>query len=974
MAILIFGIVPAFGGVVIAPDNVKGADRLLETSRKELLDNKELEPAIKAQQMLDLGMWQEAYNLLATVKKRSRPIQVAEARYHFLTNNFLAAENLVKAVLKKEPDNIEAKILEVELATQAWQLNKALLLCNEILADDSTHQRTFFLKGNIYILQKKITEAKKVFEKMKVLNRQSALAYLLESEVYFWNQEPEKAETPLKRCLELDPLNADARFKYGYAIWRKVDARLLRKMADQWELALKINPMHYLTHWHWGNGHTHLTYADYGEYQEQEIRERLSPAEDLIEDGKIKDAILLASEVAQAYPRSVIPELYIASYHYISYDLAHEARLDSAEARFKTILARKKHYGPAHNGLAAVIKSKRFRYLHQYDSIEASIKAIEVPATDLTRLSALFPELTYYPGKRVKHMVWSSLRTARAYFPMLAKLNRVFRVQPLHIDLAAAMGDPYFRTSTTFDNRQWMDIRGVGSGAAGIEYVERGAHLERNVLLHEFSHLFHELAFTDSETRRVRQLYYKAVETGKAIDYYSANNEHEYFAQAFPAYFASVKVHPLNHKSMNVRADLSTQDPEMFAFIQGLVARQRAVISGDTKVFASNWAQVYINLARQQMNVLDGSSGLALAQAYLDSALMFDSQYLPIFVAYSEFEALQGNVDEAENWLAKAKIIDPEYAPIYIQKASINKKKGLLGLLDAKKAFEAQKDSYLSAIDLEADLMYRATYVELLYNFYLDHNYYLEAIALAKNHAEQTPAFSTYLRDTQYKALAFAAWLKGHLGYGSEMKSVMHSIVEQHPQDYDLIAQYADVLAAAYKYKEAIAALESAQKILSAAGTLNADFMARVAENYLWMNYPEGAQLAIEPLLSGMLEYQGDLHRMARVYAGIGKFIDAQQLIQQLNNDLSTPKVKAEHYYTLGVVEAYMGNINKAIEYLEQATDQNPYHLRARLELVKQYSKAESSQKAIGVLQGAMQLDVPLGPDFNEQIKRYISF
>jgi hypothetical protein len=89
---------------------------------------------------------------------------------------------------------------------------------------------------------------------------------------------------------------------------------------------------------------------------------------------------------------------------------------------------------------------------------------------------------------------------------------------------------------TTFDNRQWMDIRGVGSGAAAIEYVERGAFLERNVILHEYVHLFHGRVLTDAENRKIRSLYYQAMKEKRTLDYYSQNNESEYFAQTYPAY------------------------------------------------------------------------------------------------------------------------------------------------------------------------------------------------------------------------------------------------------------------------------------------------------------------------------------------------------------------------------------------------------------------------------------------------------
>ena len=37
--------------------------------------------------------------------------------------------------------------------------------------------------------------------------------------------------------------------------------------------------------------------------------------------------------------------------------------------------------------------------------------------------------------------------------------------------------------------------------------------------------------FTDQEKRRVRELYANAMKNDLTLDYYSANNEHEYLAQ-----------------------------------------------------------------------------------------------------------------------------------------------------------------------------------------------------------------------------------------------------------------------------------------------------------------------------------------------------------------------------------------------------------------------------------------------------------
>ncbi|MDZ7807322.1 MAG: hypothetical protein U5K71_09410 [Gracilimonas sp.] len=143
-----------------------------------------------------------------------------------------------------------------------------------------------------------------------------------------------------------------------------------------------------------------------------------------------------------------------------------------------------------------------------------------------------------YPGDRVKKMIAQQIGPSKAYLNMIQKFDSDFAIPPLHIDLAIAMDRNYFRYGTTFDNRQWMDIRGVGSGATGIEYLERGAQSERNVLAHEYAHLYHGRILTDAEDRQIRALYYDAMANSKTLDYYASNNESEFFAQGYAGFLA----------------------------------------------------------------------------------------------------------------------------------------------------------------------------------------------------------------------------------------------------------------------------------------------------------------------------------------------------------------------------------------------------------------------------------------------------
>src|SRR5690606_24866770 len=393
-------------------------------------------------------------------------------------------------------------------------------------------------------------------------------------------------------------------------------------------------------------------------------------------------------------------------------------RLEKAEDIFLDILNRKKHYGPAHNGLAAVIKSKRIPFLKSYPTIMQALKAPNI--SNMEDFLEIFPDVAYYPGDVAKGMAWNQLYTSVVYFPFLVKQYRLFVIPPLHVDLALAMKAPYFRFNSTFDNRQWMDIRGVGSGAAAIEYVERGAFEERNVLLHEYVHLFHGRVLTDEQNRRIKALYYQAMEKGLTLDYYSQNNESEYLAQTYPAYFEKVKVHPLDFKSMNTLSDLQQKDPDMYSFLDDLISRERAYLAGDKLAMASNWSQVYLNLAEEA-----AKNNYQEAYKLLDTALHYDNKYLPAILAYAKFHIAEGEFEAAKSRIAQAKEINPNYAPIYMLT-------GDLLIASQPEDLEAQAAAYTQGFDLEQDYMEKSKNAAILREFYFSRGDLDKAIQVAK--------------------------------------------------------------------------------------------------------------------------------------------------------------------------------------------------------------------------------------------------
>ncbi|SIT93845.1 tetratricopeptide repeat protein [Pontibacter indicus] len=934
------------------PDQIAEVKARLEKERSALRRTGTSPLSDRVNHMLDLGMWQEAESLLKSAPV-SPAVKLAKARLAMLRHEYHAADALVEEVLKQEPANRMALLLQSKLQIQAWELPKAMATAQKLLRVNPKDEEAALLVGRIFMLQKKYNEALAQALKVQRWNPNNAAAYLLESDVLFWDQKPEEAEKPLFKSLTLDPFDADARFNYGYAIWRRVDATQLNAMAAQWEMALELNPLHYVTHWHWGNGHTNLTYADYAQPEDEAVRKALQPVDQLISQNKLQEALTEVRKVQQAYPTSVLPDMLRGSAYYMAFDLPRQPRLDSAEVIFQRILHKKKHYGPAHNALAAVIKQKQLVYLAAYDSLTQVIQRTEIK--DPVNFARVFPDVTYYPGETVKKMVWSQLYASTVYFPFLSRQGEKFVIPPLHIDLAIAMNSPFFRQATTFDNRQWMDIRGVGSGAAAIEYVVRGSYLERNVVLHEYVHQFHGRVFTDAENREVRRLYQNAMKENRTLDYYSANNEHEYLAQTYPAYFEPVKVHPLNHKSINTTGDLKAKDPELYTFLDKLVKRQQAYLAGDKQAMASNWAQVYLNLAERETR----AQNYPRAAALLDSALTWDANYQPALLAYAGLKQRQLAFDEAQQWLQRAQKVNKEYAPIYTAEAELLEARRRANQLTARRAVQEQQSRYEQALLLEDDLLTRARMNQAFREMYAMYGRISDAIAVGERYVQNAPTISTYLRDRRDEAQAYASWLRGTAAPSQEAERTLAALVARKPQQYELRQQYAEVMATQGKYNEAIATLAEAQRILTAAGTPRPGYMVRMAAWQLQLGNQEAARQLLEPISNGKVRARSEATLLARVFAGLGDTNRAQDELKKQPVQL-TPAELANFLFASGKIWEAEKEPKRAQKAYEAALRENPYLYEARQSLVSLLHQHGKNSQAERLLTEGLELGYKL--------------
>jgi len=931
---------------------------MLEQQRSEVLAaiDEEMTPQ-RIEKLVELGLWEEAGSYLEKAGEDDA-YRLAEAQLLMKKHRYEDAEALVNTVLENNPGDRKAKLLQAELHIQAWRLDEADQIGSDLMAENNNDAEASLIRGRVALLNRDYDQAVEWAQTTQDADPNFAGGYLLEAESRFWAQDPEGAEPALVRALELNPFNPDARFSYGYAIWRRVDATQLDNMAAHWNLAFEVNPKHYLAHWHFGNGHTNLTYADYAHPTDSTVRARLDEADALIPQNRLDEAISITREVESEFPESVLPAMMRGSIYYMYYDMDREARIDSAETIFNDILQRKQNYGPAHNGLAAVIKQRQFEYLDGFEELQETVAQTRVPEEGAVFYD-IFKDAEYYPGDRVKRMIAQQIGPSKAYLPLIAKFDSDFAIPPLHKDLAEAMGSSYFRYGTTFDNRQWMDIRGVGSGATGIEYLERGAHWERNVLAHEYAHLYHGRILTDRENRRIRALYHTAMENNRTLDYYASNNESEFFAQGYAGFLSEKKVHPLNHKSMNTREYIQQKDPAYYAFLDSLLQKQEEYLSGNEEVFDNNWAQAYLTLAERNME----GENLGTASAYLDTALTHSGDYVPALLQYAEVEAREGNFEAAEERVSEATDLQEGYAPLYVTRANIAHQRALRGEVDFEESIEEQSGLLEEAYEMENDLSERARTNRLYRQRLEDYGRVAEAVEVAQTYLEDAPTISTYLRDRKEDAEAYLRYLRSSLGYSEEVAGFFKDLVDQNPQNFTYRRMYADVLMA-NDPTAALEVLEAGQRILASANNERSDYTLRMALIQVNSGEVAAAEEAVGSLDVEGLDLEEEL-MLVRIYSELGQIEQAAEIMDSITEP-SLPKEKADLAFAAGVLAESSGDNEAAMDHYSAALEYNAYHLEARAALTNLMVAAGDTEAADQLRSEAEELAIPLGPDFDQ--------
>jgi tetratricopeptide (TPR) repeat protein len=379
----------------------------------------------------------------------------------------------------------------------------------------------------------------------------------------------------------------------------------------------------------------------------------------------------------------------------------------------------------------------------------------------------------------------------------------------------------------------------------------------------------------------------------------------------------------------------------MYHFIDQLVKKETAYLNGDKQAMASNWSQVYLNLSN---SVKQKNKNLGLA--YLDTALSFDQKYLPVYIAQATINQEAKNFRAAEEWLKKAEMIKPSYAPIYVAYSELRLAQQTAGDIDQKTAVQEQAKYLNKAFELEDDYQELADINRLLRALYKSNGMIAEAIESADKYVKNGAIISTYLRDQRNDAIAFSAILRSSLGDSGSVKN-LKNLVEQKPQNYEFRTMYADALFESKQFDLAISTIKEAQRILTASGNSRTDFTLRIADLYHELGQKDSSDFYLKALNKTSLKNLRDVDklRFVRLLNSSRTPEVAEEVFQQIvpNGDLF---FLSDYYYSKGIILDSKSNKSGAIECYEKAINYNPYNLKAFTNLIRMYDSQANTLKA----------------------------
>ena len=124
------------------------------------------------------------------------------------------AEKIAQEILQKDPNNIEGHILLGSVYFNQQQKDKAVGEFNHAIQIDPNRVESYLSLARFYIVDKEFDKAEATYKKAISVNNNSALAHTLYGQFLAQSNRPE-AEAELRKAVEVDPTDKNARFMLG---------------------------------------------------------------------------------------------------------------------------------------------------------------------------------------------------------------------------------------------------------------------------------------------------------------------------------------------------------------------------------------------------------------------------------------------------------------------------------------------------------------------------------------------------------------------------------------------------------------------------------------------------------------------------------------------------------------------------------------------------------------------------------------
>ena len=581
--ILIFALLLAGGAVrivpaqTLAPPYGSSNDSSAKTAREaslrgeELLRRWELDSAEAA--------FREAIQIApANAEAALGLARIARARF-----NYKEAIGWLDRAAAHNPESADLLAEYGWLYLTAEEPVRALVYLNGSLKSDPSCMAAILGRANAALLQRDYSGAELQLRQFLARNPQSSGALSLLGRVLLEHNKNIEAIAAAEQALKLDPFNTEALYVMAFARATERKVEEVRALAKR---ALALNPLsagarRLLSQY--SNGR-----KGYEQKVPEEARKHYERGKAFKQKGRLAEAVSefeAALRIEPGYYRVLIAlsDIWLRERDYeraaMAAKLAIEVDPEGALAHLELSYA---NWG-----------------LQERSRIEAGATDFSAlfysrpppPAAEM--IDEIFPNYNSLT-RRQQIVIDQAIAPLGRFLPVLARRGARHYLLPFDqsiddIETDSAIGDK------TFDGRYYASIRGIGGRitASGIEYIELAAAGGFNTVAHEFAHQVHVIALGKDEREAIQKLYKQALTEGRALDYYAAENEFEYFAQGYEAFISDHKRPGASVTARHTRSELLARDKALYDFLERMTGESRRAAVSGTELSSQKAERVY---------------------------------------------------------------------------------------------------------------------------------------------------------------------------------------------------------------------------------------------------------------------------------------------------------------------------------------------------------------------------------------------